>query len=414
MNILHVYRSLDRKIGGPATSVPALCRELSFLDDCNISLLTFSVGDVKNMEDIGITKLIVKQCRQSEILSLVFKVFPNLPELINKVDIIHLHGVWPLLNTLMAVYALMHKKKVIITPRASLLPQDFAKTKFKKFKKKIAWNLYIKYWARKAYFHATAENEFQAIKDNWHMGDIVQIPNGINVSEFSTLPSKDIVVDRFPELKDKKILFFLSRIDRKKGLPLLAHAWGKLAVDFPDWHLLIVGQGDTKHWLEIEAILKNANIENRYTYSTHTDGELRLSAYNAAELFVLPTYWENFGIVIAEALMAATPVITTTKTPWKELASKACGWTIEPTEGSLINVLRTAMEKDSRSLKKMGQRGRSYVIQQFDWRNIAVDMEKYYKYILGRRDKPEFVYQFKNTNDPVVPSIKSGCYNELA
>lgn len=383
MNILHVYRSLDRKAGGTATAVPALCRELSFLKECDISLLTYSLGEGDQIEDTGNTKIIVKNYKNSILLSLLFKVLPNLDTILTNIDIVHLNGVWPPLNSVVAIYALIKGKKIIVTPHANLMPGDIKKTPFKKIKKMIAWNLYIKFWAKKSCFHVTAENEFKAIKDIWHKGKIVQLPNGINVSEFSTLPTIDIIINKFPELKNKKILLFLSRIYRNKGLSLLAHAWGTLASDFPDWHLLIVGQGDNKHWLEIEAILNNYNMSNRYTYAGHLDGKLRLSAYNAANLFVLPTYWENFGIVIAEALMANTPVITTTKAPWDEIVTKKCGWIIEPDQKELIDKLKIAMSLPSEELKKMGALGAEFVMKNYDWKSIAVKMRKYYEQIIS-------------------------------
>jgi len=96
MKVLHVYRSLDRKIGGPATSVPALCRELSFLKDTNVFLLTFSAGDIAKIEDIGKTRLIVKGYKSWNFFSLFFIILPCLPKLLRNIDIIHLHGIWPL------------------------------------------------------------------------------------------------------------------------------------------------------------------------------------------------------------------------------------------------------------------------------------------------------------------------------
>ncbi len=382
MNILHVYRSIDRRAGGPATSVPALCRELSFLDDCNVSLLTCSRGKSREVEQTGNTKLILKAYKNSVTFSLLFKVLPSLNGLLKDADIVHLHGVWPPLNSVVAFCALGKNKKVIVSPHANLMPEDIAKTPFKKFKKKIAWHLYVKFWSKKAFFHVTAENEYSAVKRFVNVKNLVQIPNGINISEFVNLPSKDFIIDKFPELKDKKIILFLSRIDRKKGLPLLAQAWAELAPDFADWHLLIAGQGDRNHWLEIKAILHNHNLQKRYSYTGHLDGMLRLAAYNAADLFVLPTHWENFGIVIAEALMAKTPVITTTKAPWKEVVAERCGWIIEPRQEQLIEKLRIAISLPSVELKEMGNLGAAFVKKNYDWRAIALTMREYYKRII--------------------------------
>jgi len=389
MDILHVYRSIDRKEGGPATSVPALCRELSFLNDCKVSLLTCFIGDETSIENVGYTEIIQRGYGKSEILSVFLKVLPILPALVSNKDIIHLHSVWPPMNSVVAFYALLKKKKLVVTPRANLMPEDVAKTFFKKLKKIIAWHLYIKFWTRKAVFHVTAEHEYNAVKNIWHKGEIIQIPNGINVDEFKKLPPKNIVINIFPELKGKKIILFLARIVRNKGLHLLAHSWGKLASGFPDWHLLIVGQGNEKYRKEILKILNEYNLQGRYTFSGHLTGEKKLSAYNAADLFVLPTYWENFGIVIAEALMADTPVITTTKAPWNDIVSQKCGWVIEPDQEELNILLKKVLQISQEELGQMGKRGGQFVKEKYDWRNIALKMREFYMKILLTTGKKE-------------------------
>jgi len=400
LTLLHVYRYLFRKMGGPATSVPSLCRGLS-QKGCSVSILTLDY-DENDVENYGNSKIIK------------FDEHCNINTLIRSSDIVHIHGVWPLFHNKVMRLCRSEHKKYIVSPRASLMLSDINKTYFKIFKKYIAWNLYLKKNLENASgFHVTAKNEFDDLNCIGFRSTCAIIPNGINVSEFSKSIDIRKPYNLFPQIQGKRILLFLSRIAPKKGLLLLAHAWGKVGRSNPSWHLLIVGPDNENHWPQVKSILDSYDQYN-YTRYDYLTGDTRIAVFQQADIFVLPTLWENFGIVVAEALMAGTPVITTTKTPWSELEPMRCGWTVEPTVDSLVNVLNEAMKHDYQTLKKFGERGQAYVRQQFDWRNIAADMLKCYEYILGSSFKPEFVYQLEGTRKPSLPIRKPGLIHELA
>jgi len=283
---------------------------------------------------------------------------------------------------------------------------DINKTCFKIFKKYAAWKLFIKNNLIGASgFHVTAKIEFDDLALLKFRGNAAIIPNGINVSEFISETDKEKLYKFIPKAKGKRILLFFSRVAPTKGLLLLAHAWGKVAKANPSWHLVIAGPDNENHWPQVKSILDGYD-KSRYTRIDYLRGEERLAVLRYSDLFVLPTYWENFGIVVAESLMACTPVITTTKTPWTELESIGCGWTIEPEIAALEKVLRKTMNIDRHILAEMGQKGREYVMQKFNWRTIADDMKRYYEYILGYGEKPEFVYELQGNGKPSLPIRK--------
>ena len=400
LRILHVYRSLLRKMGGPATSVPSLCRGLSQAN-CSVSILTLDYDD-NDIEDHGTSKLIK------------YIGLNNISGLVKESHIVHIHGVWPLLNNKIMKFCRYNDIKYVISPRASLMLSDINKTYIKIFKKYAAWKFFVKNNIESASgFHVTATNEFDDLKRVGFENNVSIIPNGININEYSENIDKHILYSLVPEIEHKRTLLFFSRIAPKKGLFLLAHAWGKLSTANPAWHLLIVGPDNENHWPEVKTIL-DVYDPHSYTRCDYLTGDARIAVLKHADIFVLPTYWENFGIVIAEALMAGTPVITTTKTPWNDLQSIGCGWLIEPTVDALVCVLTKAMKHDPQTLQEMGQKGRAYVSKHFDCRNIAADMIKYYEYILGAGDKPEFVYQLEGNGKPSLPIRKPGFLSELA
>jgi glycosyltransferase involved in cell wall biosynthesis len=240
--------------------------------------------------------------------------------------------------------------------------------------------------------HVTAINELESIKAIGINKEVGIIPNGVSSEEFERLPSRMALNKYFPHLAQKKILLFFSRIHPSKGLSILAHAWGNLSSRFPDWHLLIVGPDYNKHWFLIRKILDSYKINGNFTYAGLLGGEARYAAYGAADLFILPTLSENFGIVVAEALMAKVPVITTTEAPWEEIISNRCGWIIRPEIEELTAVLSNAMSIDRHTLEKMGKRGRKFVRDKYDWKIIALRMIDFYKWIIEGGQRPEFVY----------------------
>ena len=112
-------------------------------------------------------------------------------------------------------------------------------------------------------------------------------------------------------------------------------------------------------------------------------GEKKWELYRNADVFVLPTYSENFGIVIAEALASGTPVITTKGTPWEELNTVKCGWWTkigsEPTKKALANFLSLS----SYELKRMGINGRILVEEKYSTKKIANEMFNLYRKLIN-------------------------------
>jgi glycosyltransferase involved in cell wall biosynthesis len=121
------------------------------------------------------------------------------------------------------------------------------------------------------------------------------------------------------------------------------------------------------------------------------DGLGKAVLMRQASLFVLPTYSENFGVVVAESLMAGVPVITTHGAPWECLVENDCGWWIPTTIDSLRDTLLVAMSTPESVRKAMGQRGVSLMGERFAWPSIAKDMITVYDWILGGGTPPSCV-----------------------
>jgi glycosyltransferase involved in cell wall biosynthesis len=109
------------------------------------------------------------------------------------------------------------------------------------------------------------------------------------------------------------------------------------------------------------------------------------TSIDLADVFVLPTRSESFGMVVAESLAAARPVLTTTETPWGEIESAGCGWIVKPELADLTEGLRRSMSLSTSQLRVMGESGRRWVTARFTWRSTAERMVDRYKALAERQ-----------------------------
>jgi glycosyltransferase involved in cell wall biosynthesis len=173
-------------------------------------------------------------------------------------------------------------------------------------------------------FHATAETEAQSIQailrtlaggGRWeveknHEPKMVVAANGVEIP--AGISGREILEKKIPKLKDKKWIVFMSRIHPKKGLLELAKAWMEMRQGDEGWELVIAGpEDDTGYAKRVRAQLRGEGV-----WTEELAGEEKWCALGNAGFVALPTYSENFGIVVAEALAAGRPVLTTTGTPW--------------------------------------------------------------------------------------------------
>ena len=296
-------------------------------------------------------------------------------------DVIHHHGVWLRCTNEVATYASKHKIPYVVSPRGMLEPWALNHSKWVK---KLAWKLYAQKCCEGASaFHATAESEAESIRRLGLKQPIAVIPNGV---ELPVLHHSSAITHQPSE---KRTALFLSRINPKKGLPMLLDAWKKLAP--ADWRLVIAGNDDSHHLPTVEYKIKELKLEGSVEVVGSLFGEDQVRAYQNADAFVLPSYSENFGIVVAEALGHQLPVLTTTGCPWGELEAEQCGWWVEPTPAGIEIGLQRVFSATNAELREMGVRGRFLVESKYQWPSIAERMLIFYEWLLNGGKQPDFV-----------------------
>src|SRR5437764_1855880 len=235
---------------------------------------------------------------------------------------------------------------------------------------------------RAACLVATSEMELQNICRAGFDQPIAIVPNGVD------LPARPAQNRRHRESSPRTALF-LSRLHPKKGLLNLIEAWRQLRPT--DWQLVIVGPDDHNYGREAKAAVCKGKLSEVVHFRGPAWGENRFDHYWSADLFVLPSFSENFGLAVGEALACELPVITTRGLPWQDLVRCDCGWWIEIGVEPLVRALREAVELSDDVRAEMGARGRRLITEKYDWGSAGRRLKKVYDWVLGRSERPEFV-----------------------
>jgi glycosyltransferase involved in cell wall biosynthesis len=292
-------------------------------------------------------------------------------------DVIHNHGLWVMPNISAGSAAASALTPLVVSPRGMLAPEALA---FSRWKKRAFWALLQGSVIRDAAcIHVTSEQEYEEIRDFGLTNPVAIIPNGIDLPELARSQSAAPAVER--------VVLSLGRIHPKKGLARLVHAWSKVEARYPAWWLRIAGPPELGHDDELRALVVSLGL-TRISIEGPIYGEAKTSAYRCADVFVLPTLNENFGLTVAEALVAGTPVISTKGAPWGGLERERCGWWIEQGIEPLAAALAHAMALPREALKAMGDKGRKWMARDFSWDGVGRSMLDVYLWLASRAEPP--------------------------
>ena len=365
MKVVHVIPTIERTGGGPCRSSQALVAALEAAG-CEAWLLITNVGEKPWVD--GVTHFAVRE--PGEGLAAFFRrQFETLQP-----DLVHIHGIWNMPFHIAAKIARQMKIPYVIAPRGTLEPWSLAQ---KMWKKRLAMFLYQRKDLREASaLHATAASEGEEFRRLGFTQPVITSPNGVIVPK--DMPPRTLHAD------GKHRAIFVSRMHPKKNVLGLVEAWAKIRPE--GWVCELVytkrGETETAYEAQVKERVAALGLEDQFIFTGPLMDNAKWTAYRRADLFVLPTFSENFGIAIPEALHAELPVITTKGTPWGELETERCGWWIDIGVEPLAAALREAMALSDDDRAAMGARGRSLVAAKYQWPAIGRQMLAAYESIL--------------------------------
>jgi glycosyltransferase involved in cell wall biosynthesis len=355
----------DLRFGGVVESGSKLLK--SMRDCSNFGITSICVSEsVKGVHYSPDRQDIIIQSSLAHSWGLSFYFPFVLYRQLKNVDKVFINGIVTFPTTIGMLFCILLNKKFVVSIRGGLEPW---RVEHKKYKKRFYFKFLVYPLVRKASFvHVTSSEEKNTLV-NLGYKNVKIISNGINLSEFAL---EDSGIVEKPESLDVFKFLFLSRTDKEKGIDLLISAYNRFCriYDRSKHKLIIVGP-DNQHYLSKQKLdFKSLNVE----YSTGIYGLDKVKLMKSVDVFVLPSFSENFGNVIAESLVCGTPVITTSGTPWKEIEKVGCGLYIEPNVDALLSAMEIMFNKEKDEMQKMGLNGYEYIKRDYLWENKAQEM----------------------------------------
>ena len=286
-------------------------------------------------------------------------------------DIVHIHGLWPPILHKISQWANREHLPVVWSPHGMLAPWAM---KHKWWKKWLPWHLYQKGDLKKAkMLHVTSEQEADWIKALGFTQPITVAPLGTHLP--SMRPGAE---------KREKVLLFVGRIYPVKALDRLIQAFAMVPLEVcREWRLRLVGPDQAGHKECLDAIVKSMELERSVEFAGPKYGDELSAEYDACDCLALVSHTENFGATVVDAMAHGKPVITSDKTPWREVMERRCGWWVSNEPASLSAVLGQMMSLPDEDRQKMGERGRRLVEEKYTWDAVVKTMVKGYAEILS-------------------------------
>ena len=384
MNVIHIVPTVSNESSGPSYSVPGLCNGLT-MAGCEVSL--HILGDIPSQLRQASYKVYNYSRREIGIRNLGRspEMFDGLIDFARTADIIHNNSLWMMPNVYPAWVVkrlrrrdLNPRLKLVMAPRGTLAAWSLEKGKWKK----KVFGALLQYPALRMtdMFHATSEKECEEIRALGYRQPVAIVPIGMDVPEIeprNTLNTRN---------EGRRVVFF-GRLHKVKGVDRLLRAWEKVAKD--GWELVIAGP-DNGMLEELKGIVAERRLP-RVSFVGEINGSAKYEFLANADIYVLPSDTENFGVTVAEALVSGTPVIASQGTPWQGLEREKCGRWVPIGMEPLAAALKELMSMSDEERATMGARGREWIRRDFSWKGIGAKMKAAYEWLLGIGTKPDHV-----------------------
>lgn len=379
--VWHIVERIDTKYGGPAISVPNLAKHLNNDKYENFIIAGFVE---KNAYELLNKHKLKRNLRQSINQKLAFVPFLYISSHLKfkRPDFIFFHNLWNFIPLVGYLYCSLFKIPYAVTPRGSLFEWSLQQGKFRK---KIAFAIFQKRMLEKAKFiHVTSIEERDAV-ESLVSNHCVVSENGVH--ELNALNCEDYNELIRNRRKEKRLLYF-GRIHKKKNIETLIKAFAQSRLP-STYRLSIVGGVDNDSYAKtLVALARHLKCDHQIEFFPFQQGRQKMETFNSHCVLVLPSFTENFGIVVTEALSVGMPVIASTGTPWKQLNETGAGYWIDCTTTTdiLSDCLNEIMEMDEKDYIKMCKSAYELSLK-YNWTTCVKPLEKSLERVLFKCDQ---------------------------
>jgi glycosyltransferase involved in cell wall biosynthesis len=391
MKILHVIPAVAPRYGGPSQAVVEMCLALQ---DAGLTVeICTTDADGDGRLAVELDKPTLYRGVQTHFFrrdrSEAFKFSRSLAQWLDKnvarYDIVHIHAVFSHSTYSAAQACQRHQIPYIVRPLGTLEPWSMHQ---KRLRKMLAWRLFFRHLLHgAAAVHYTTEQERELTEQSLNLSKGIIIPNGINEALLAVKPTGKFR-EQYGIPSNATTVLCLSRLHPKKGIDLLLKAFlelrtqGKLA----PVHLVLAGDGEPSYVDQLRGIVRGTAAESSVHWTGWLEGESKFAALVEANLFVLNSFQENFGIGVVEAMACGTPVLLSQQVGLAaDVAKHDAGWIVDLERDGLLSGLLEATA-DAAEARRRGDNARRLVADHFTWSRISVQLHSLYESLLTNRE----------------------------
>jgi len=211
------------------------------------------------------------------------------------------------------------------------------------------------------------------------------LPHGVECEQMEKESISLPLRARYPQIGDKKVVLFLSRLDPIKGLDRLIPALGDLALRRKDFAFVLAGMGNTAYEAEVAALVKEHLLQEQTVFLGLVHGSAKWALFRDADLFALSSYHENFGVAVVEAMAAGLPVIISDRVGICREVSRAGAGLVTGLEPKEIAAAVERLLADENLRQEMGRKGAILAREQFNLAKVVKDLVQVYGQIIEGR-----------------------------
>ena len=373
--VAQVISGLQLERGGPSYSVRRLAETLCeqgaeiTLHTCNPLPPELGTISIRGYNAFPVLKK----------LSFSPAMYRSLQNACANLDILHSHGLWMVPNLYPSWIRRHDNSRLVISPRGMLSPVALTHSRWRKL---LMWHLCQKRAIEAAdCIHATCDAEREHIRAAGLRNPICVVPNGIDIP--------DVTREQKQRPRRRRVLF-LGRLHPIKKLDDLLRAWRDVEASRCDWELCIAGPDCNGYGVQLRHLADRLGLQ-QVLFEEAVFGPEKGKLFATADLLVLPSHTENFGVVVAEALAHEIPAISTRGAPWEGMLTHGCGWWIDIGVEPLVTALHDAMSRSDAERAEMGKRGRQWMVNEFSWSRVGRMMLDVYEWLLDLKPAPRFM-----------------------